>query len=119
MRNTLRQSFLIIALTFASIILGSWTGGPYPEVKSDSLAIVRVVKPINELFEIKPVVYVSKGLGKIDQVSAKDAQTASSTAEAKKILTQMLLNGYTIESTTELVDGGLQLNTYYLKKKVI
>jgi len=119
MGSALRQPFLVIGLTAIAFILGSWTGGPYPEVKSDSLAIVRVVKPINELFEIKPVVYVSKGLGKIDQVSVKDAQNANSTAEAKKILIQMLANGYTLESTTEVVDGGLQLNTYYLKKKVI
>lgn len=99
-------------------MLSSWSGGPAPECKSDSLAIVRVVKPLNELFKVKPVMYVSKGKGKIDQVEMTDSETTDGDLLLKLTLTELLSNGYTIQTATEVVDDGVKLNTYYLKKKV-
>lgn len=74
---------------------------------------------MNKLFSIKPVMYVSKGKGKIDQVVVSDGEMANGEMLLKETLTNFLNNGYTIQTATESVDSGLQLNTYYLKKKVI
>lgn len=115
----LKKSFLSIAAITGMLTLGSWTGGPAPESKNDSLAIVRVVKPVNGLFQIKPVVYVSKGLGKIDQVEVTDGSYKEGDQLLKQTLTDLLTSGYTIQSATESTGNGMQLNTYYLKKKII
>jgi len=104
---------------FSVLILSSWTGGPAPECAKDSLAIVRVVQPMNKLFDIKPVIVVSKGECGIDQVEVTDNQNIDGRLLLKQTLTDFLSNGYTIQNATEVVDGGVQLNTYYLKKKVI
>lgn len=119
MRTLLLKSLLVSVSVFGWLILGSWNGGPAPECKSDSLAIIRVVKPVNELFNIKSVVFVSKGAGKIDQVEVTDAHQGTGDLVLKRKLTDFLSNGYTIQSATESVGDGMQLNTYYLKKKVI
>ncbi|TNF30095.1 MAG: hypothetical protein EP314_01900 [Bacteroidetes bacterium] len=119
MKQLLQKSFIVSAAISGTLLFGSWTGGPAPESKSDSLAIVRVVRPINELFHIKPVVYVSKGLGKIDQVQMTDGNVGGSELVLKQTLTDLLTTGYTIQSATESTGNGMQLNTYYLKKKVI
>lgn len=119
MKVHLLKSLFLSATVFGWLILGSWNGGPAPECKNDSLAIVRVVKPVSELFNIKSVVFVSKGAGKIDQVEVSDAQHGTGDLVLKRTLTDFLTNGYTIQSATESVGDGMQLNTYYLKKKVI
>lgn len=101
------------------IAFSSWTGGPAPESAKDSLAIVRVVKPMSDLLKIKPVVFVSTGLGKIEEVKVSDAEYGNGDFILKQTLTDFLSNGYTIQTATESADSGMQLNTYYLKKKVI
>ena len=119
MKQILRSVFPVLIAVFGFIVLSSWTGGPAPECAKDSVAIVRVIKPMSELFEIKPVMYVSKGECSIDQVEVSDNGTIDSDQLLKQTLTDFLTNGYTIQTATEVVDGGVQLNTYYLKKKVI
>ncbi|MFM1875400.1 MAG: hypothetical protein RL266_1137 [Bacteroidota bacterium] len=109
------SSAVLVGLCLA---LSSWTGGPAPDSKSDSLAIVRVIQPVNELFKVKPVMYVSKGKGKIDQVEMNDSELADGNLLLKRTLTDFLSNGYTIQTATEVVDEGVKLNTYYLKKKI-
>ena len=115
MRNTLLLIFAISGWLF----LSSWTGGPAPECEKDSVAIVRVIQPMSKLFNIKPVMYVSKGECGIDQVEVSDNENLDGNLLLKQTLTDFLSNGYTIQTATEIVDGGVQLNTYYLKKKVI
>ncbi|MGB0916260.1 MAG: hypothetical protein ACPGU4_01615 [Flavobacteriales bacterium] len=119
MKKSLLKSLVVLVSVSAWGLFGSWTGGPAPDCKNDSLAVVRVIKPINELFDIKPVVVVSKGSCKIEQVEVSDAEAGSGDLLAKQTLTNFLTNGYTIQSATESVDSGMRLNTYYLKKKVI
>lgn len=119
MKRLLPKTLLIYSAFVGCIVLSSWTGGPVPECAKDSLAIVRVVKPINELYKIKPAVFVSTGLGKIDQVKVSDADYGNGDFVLKQTLTDFLSNGYTIQTATETAESGMQLNTYYLKKKVI
>jgi hypothetical protein len=119
MRNVLRKILPVLIAVSGFVILSSWTGGPAPECAKDSVAIVRVIQPMNKLFDIKPVMFVSKGECGIDQVKVSDSENIDSKLLLKQTLTDFLSNGYTIQSATEVVDGGVQLNTYYLKKKVI
>ena len=119
MKNLFSKYLLALFVFGGWISFSSWTGGPAPECKNDSLAIIRVVKPINELFKIKPVVFVSKGLGRIDQVKVNDADYGNGDLVLKQTLTNLLSNGYTIQTATESSESGMQLNTYYLKKKII
>lgn len=108
-----------VLLTCTALVLSSWTGGPAKECSKDSLAIVRIVQPMSDLFDIRPVMYISKGEGKIEQVEMTDAEVADGHQLLKQTITEFLINGYTIQTATETVDDGLKLNTYYLKKKVI
>lgn len=119
MKNHLFKSTIAVIALCGWLVLSSWTGGPAPESTKDSLAIVRVIEPMSDLFEIKPVMYVSKGAGKIDLVEMTDSEFVNGDALLKQTLTEFLTNGYTIQTATESVDDGLKLNTYYLKKKVI
>ena len=119
MKNHLFKFSIVVTAIFGWLVLSSWTGGPATESSKDSLAIVRVIEPISDLFEIKPVMYVSKGAGKIDQVEMTDSEVTDGDALLKQTLTDFLTNGYTIQTATETIDDGLKLNTYYLKKKVI
>lgn len=117
--ETMKKFLFSVSIVCSVLALSSWTGGPAPECSKDSLAIVRVVKPMNELFDIKPVMYVSKGKCGIDQVEVSDSDNVDGDLLLKQTLTDFLTNGYTIQTATEVVDGGVKLNTYYLKKKVI
>jgi hypothetical protein len=119
MKHSLRSVLPFLVAVFGWVSLSSWTGGPAPECAKDSVAIVRVIQPMNKLFDIKPVMYVSKGECNIDQVEVSDNENIDSDQLLKQTLTDFLSNGYTIQTATEVVDGGVQLNTYYLKKKVI
>lgn len=119
MKSIATKISVIALLVSGWISLSSWTGGPAPECAKDSLAIVRVVKPLNQYFDIKPVMYVSRGESGIDEVLVNDSETTNSDLLLKQTLTDFLSNGYTIQTATETSDGGMQLNTYYLKKKVI
>ena len=119
MKNHLLQFPIVVTALCGWLVLSSWSGGPAPECSKDSLAIVRVIEPMSDLFEVKPVMYVSKGAGKIDQVEMTDSEVADSDMLLKQTLTEFLTNGYTIQTATETVDDGIKLNTYYLKKKVI
>ncbi|GEM_PF-1006452 len=119
LKNLLIKSLLVLLAFSGWISLSSWTGGPSLECKNDSLAIIRVVKPMNELFKIKPVVFISKGFGKIEQVKMNDTDYGNGDLVLKQTLTKLLSNGYTIQTATESSESGMQLNTYYLRKKVI
>lgn len=119
MKNLSLQFLLIFSVSASCVFLGSWSGGPVQECKNDSLAIIRVVKPVNELFKVKPAVFVSTGFGKIDEVKISDADYGNGDRVLKQTLTDFLSNGYTIQTATETAESGMQLNTYYLKKKVI
>jgi hypothetical protein len=119
MKYALLKSLMVFSVCIGWIFFSSWTDGPAPESAQDSLAIIRVVKPMNELFNIKPVVFVSKGLGRIDEVKVSDAEYGNGDFMLKRTLTDFLANGYTIQTATETAESGMQLNTYYLKKKVI
>lgn len=110
---------LLLSVVFSgTLLLGSWTGGPV-DAKNDSLAIVRIVKPVNEKFNIKPAVFVSKGLGKISQVEMSDIPKVNSELALKKTISNFISNGYTLESSTELMQDGVLMNTFYFKKKLI
>lgn len=119
MKTVIHRFSIFTVSVFACLLLGSWSGGPSPECANDSLAIIRVVKPINELFNIRPAMFVSKGVGKIDQVRVTDTENLDSDLVLKQTLSDFISNGYTIQTATESVGDGLRLNTYYLKKKVI
>lgn len=119
MKKFLLKSFVVVVSISAWTVFSSWTGGPAPECKNDSLAIIRVIKPINEIFDIKPVVVVSTGSCKIEEVEVTDTEVGNGDFLVKQTLTDFLSNGYTIQTATETVDSGMKLNTYYLKKKVI
>lgn len=119
MKKILHFVLPVIVAVAGCVTLSSWTGGPAPECAKDSLAVIRVVKPMNALFDIKPVMYVSKGECGLDQVQVSDSGTIDGDLLLKQTLTDFLSNGYTIQTATETVDSGMKLNTYYLKKKVI
>lgn len=119
MKNLLPKAFILFSVFAGWIFLSSFSGGPIQESKSDSLAIIRVVQPVNELFKTKPAVFVSTGFGKIDEVKISDADYGNGDLVLKQTLTDFLSNGYTIQTATETAQSGMQLNTYYLKKKVI
>ncbi len=119
MKKILIKNCVVFSAMVGWMVLSSWTGGPVPECKNDSLAIIRVVKPVNEMFHIKPVVFVSKGLGRIQEVKVNDVGNGNGDMEFKRTLTGLLSNGYIIQTATETSEAGIQLNTYYLRKKVI
>ncbi len=119
MKNSATRPILFLFVSVGFFVLSSWTGGPAPECRNDSLAIVRVVKPINEMFNVRPVLYISKGAGKIDQVRMTDTPFGNGDVVLKQTLTDFLSNGYTIQTATESSQAGMLLNTYYLKKKMI
>ncbi len=118
MRKHVSRPLVLTAMFVSTTLLGSWSGGP-TNVKNDSLAIVRVVKPVNEKFNIKPAVFVSKGLGKISQVEMSDIPKVNSEMALKKTISNFLSNGYTLENSTELMQNGVLMNTFYFKKKLI
>lgn len=119
MKSIFTKVFGLTVIISGWMSLSSWTGGPAPDCAKDSLAIVRVVKPLNQYFDIKPVMYVSRGECGIDEVLVNDSETTNSDLLLKQTLTDFLSNGYTIQTATEISEAGMQLNTYYLKKKVI
>ena len=119
MKKFLLKTVLVFVSVSSWAVLSAWTGGPSPDCKNDSLAIVRVIKPINELFDIKSVVVVSKGSCRIQEVRVSDTEAGNGDLLANQTLTNFLSNGYTIQSATESFDSGMRLSTYYLKKKVI
>ena len=112
MKNILIKACVIFFAFAGWIVLGSWSGGPAPERAKDSLAIIRVVKPINEFFKVKPAVFVSTGCGQIEQVKMSDADYGNGDFVLKQTLTDFLSNGYTIQTATETAESGMQLNTY-------
>ena len=116
---TMKRVAYSVLLICTALVLSSWAGGPAKECSKDSFAIVRIVQPMSDLFDIRPVMYISKGEGKIEQVEMTDAEVADGHQLLKQTITEFLINGYTIQTATETVDDGLKLNTYYLKKKVI
>lgn len=119
MKKLVLKSFILFVSISTWTVLSSWTGGPAPDCKNDSLAIIRIIKPISEVFDIKPVVVVSTGSCKIQEVQVSDTEVGNGDFLVKQTLTDFLSNGYTIQTATETVDSGMKLNTYYLKKKVI
>jgi len=88
-----------------------------PIQRNDSLAVVRLVRPIQELQSSGTAVFVGKGLGRITSsehniVLPNDARTATESA-----LAAFIKNGYKLENSTEHIDDGLQISTFYLKKR--
>jgi hypothetical protein len=119
MKTQLPSIIILVSAIFGCITLSSWTGGSTKDAKSDSLAIVRVVKPVNEKFNINAAVFVSKGLGKISTVQVNNLPVLNSETAVNKALSRFLSNGYTLENSTELMQNGVLTNTFYFKKKLI
>ncbi len=58
------------------------------------------------MFNVRPVVYVSKGLCKIDEVTMSDRPLRNGDLLVRQTLSELLISGFTVQSTTETVDGG-------------
>lgn len=92
---------------------------PCEPIKGDSLVIVRVLQPTSVLVETEPVVFISKGLNKIESVEVRNVQPTDKDDLVSSTLGGFLNTGFTIENATEILEDGFQLSTYYLKKKAI
>lgn len=90
-------------------------------LKGDSLVIVRVLQPLSLKQSVDPVVFISKGLNRIESVEMRDIDAVEfqKTDVIQNTLDGFLNNGYTLENATEVLEEGFQLSTYYLKKKLI
>lgn len=119
MKKLITYSTKLSAIVICWGFLSSWTGGPAVESAKDSLAIIRIIQPVNKMFESKPAVFISTGLGKIEQVKVSDIDYGNGDVFLQEALTGFLSKGYKLQTTTETAQSGMQLNTYYLKKKVI
>lgn len=93
---------------------------PCEPIKGDSLVIVRVLQPTSILVDTEPVVFISKGLNKIESVEVRNVVAVESEQDlVSATLGDFLKTGFTIENATEILEDGFHLSTYYLKKKAI
>lgn len=105
---------------FSCLFLLSFTpftcisGGPMPVHHNDSLAIVRLVRPLNDL---PAAVYVGKGLGKVTAVELSGTLTTDVRTATETALGDFLRNGYRLENSTDYFKDGLHISTFYLKKR--
>lgn len=121
MKTALTRPLSILILLGAFFVCSGFTPPAKDPVKGDSLVIVRVLTPVSFKQNVDPVVFISKGLNRIESVEMRDI-------EAKEFLERDVVNdtlqrfydtGFTLENATEVLEEGFQLSTYYLKKKVI
>lgn len=107
----------ILAALFLTLTAFNPTCEP---IKGDSLVIVRVLQPTSILVDTEPVVFISKGLNKIESVEVRNVATVESEKDlVSATLGDFLKTGFTIENATEILEDGFHLSTYYLKKKAI
>jgi|GEM_PF-4006953 len=85
----------------------------------DSLVIVRVVRPADDLVRTAPVMYVSRGKGKIEKVEMTDLKGTDAAQAIKGTLNSLVGSGYVLESATESNDHGIKLSSFYFKKRVV
>lgn len=95
----------------------SQCGGPMPVHRNDSLAVVRLVRPLSSSFSSGTTVYVGKGVGRIPALENNGTLATDVRTAAETTLDSFLKHGYRVENSTELVNEGLQINTFYLKKR--
>lgn len=88
-----------------------------PVHRNDSLAVIRLVSPIHELPASGTAVYVGKGLGRITSAESNTVLPTDVRTAAESTLAGFIRNGYKVENSTEQVNDGLQINTFYLKKR--
>jgi hypothetical protein len=113
----MRKIGLITLLFIGCTPFTSRSGGPMPVHRNDSLAVVRLVRPLSASFSSSTTVYVGKGLGKISAVEHNGTLATDLRTAAETTLNGFLRNGYKVENSTEQVNDGLQINTFYLKKR--
>ena len=115
------KHYFLSAFMLCSFIVFSGFDFPKDPVRGDSLVIVRVLTPINSVSIGEPVVFVSKGLNKIEKVELKDQSinTDKTTTNADIAVQSFINTGFNLENATRVVKEGFQLSTFYLKKKAI
>ncbi|MFT5053459.1 MAG: hypothetical protein ACI97X_000470 [Oceanospirillaceae bacterium] len=120
MRPTFTKLFSSLILLGAFMVCSGFTPAKDP-IKGDSLVIVRVLQPLSLKQNVDPVVFISQGLNRIESVEMRDINAVEfrKTDVVQNTLDVFLLNGYTLENSTEVLEEGFQLSTFYLKKKLI
>jgi len=88
-----------------------------PVHRNDSLAVIRLVRPVHVSPVVGTAVYVGKGLGRISAMEQNATLATDVRTAAETTLTGFLRNGYKVENSTEHFNDGLQINTFYLKKR--
>jgi hypothetical protein len=106
---------LFLVVSQGSALPPTKGGGTSP----DSLVIVRVVRPADELVRTAPVMYVSRGKGKIEKVEMTDLKGTDAGQAIKNTLNALVVGGYVLESATESNDHGIKLSSFYFKKRVV
>lgn len=112
----------LFAIPFLAIVFVTLTAfhPPCEPIKGDSLVIVRVLQPTSVLVDTEPVVFISKGLNRIESVEVRNVAAVESEKDLVSVtLGDFLKTGFTIENATEILEDGFHLSTYYLKKKAI
>ena len=107
---------LLFLLVSQSFTLPPTKGGG---ISPDSLVIVRVVRPADELVRSAPVMYISRGKGKIEKVEMTDLKGIDAAQTIKRTFNALVSSGYILESATESNDYGIKLSSFYFKKRVV
>ena len=120
MQTFFTKLFSSLFLVGAFLLSSGFTPAKNP-TKGDSLVIVRVLQPLSLKQNIDPVVFISKGLNRIESVEMRDIDSVEfqKTDVVQNTLDGFLNNGFTLENATEVLEEGFQLSTFYLKKKLI
>ncbi|MCF8257227.1 MAG: hypothetical protein K9J06_06720 [Flavobacteriales bacterium] len=113
----MKKICLVTLLFIGCTPFTSTSGGPMPVHRSDSLAVVRLVRPLSSSFTSGTTVYMGKGLGRVASMENSGTLATDVRSAAETTLENFLKLGYKVENTTEQVNEGLQINTFYLKKR--
>jgi len=119
--KTLAKQFFLSAFLLTSFVVFSGFTFPKDPVKGDSLVIVRVLSPVSFEVQAEPVVFVSKGLNKIEKVEVQDthADAGLMKTDPENTVQGFINTGFSLENATRVTSEGFQLSTFYLKKKAI
>lgn len=121
MKGYIGIMFRLMMCTTVLFTLSSFTTIPPGKsvIHPDSLVIVRVLRPIDPIIPSAPVMYISKGKGKVDRVEMTDLQGRDHGKVIKTTIDDLLAHGYTLQSATESTEQGIRLSTFYFKKRVV